>query len=73
MFFGVAVMALCACSDSAPKPDERLVAAYVEMRVAEQTYGDESSESRTARRDILKKYGVTSIELGAQSMSEGLR
>ena len=52
-------MALCACSDSAPKPDERLVAAYVEMRVAEQTYGGESSESRTARRDILKKYGYT--------------
>ena len=59
VFFGVAVMALCACSDSAPKPDERLVAAYVEMRVAEQTYGGESSESRTARRDILKKYGYT--------------
>ncbi len=29
------------------------------MRVAEQTYGGESSESRTARRDILKKYGYT--------------
>ena len=59
MFFGVAALVLCACSDSAPKPDERLVAAYVEMRVAEQTYGGESSESRIVRRDILKKYGYT--------------
>lgn len=39
VFFGVVAMALCACSDSAPKADERLVSAYVEMRVAEQTYG----------------------------------
>ena len=62
MFFGVVAMALCACSDSAPKADERLVAAYVEMRVAEQTYGGESSESRTARRDVLQKYGYTREE-----------
>ena len=59
MFFGVVAMAICSCSDSAPKPDERLVAAYVEMRVAEQAYGGESSESRTVRRDILQKYGYT--------------
>lgn len=59
VFLGVAALVLCACSDSAPKPDERLVVAYVEMRVAEQTYGGESSESRIARRDILKKYGYT--------------
>ena len=59
MFFGVVALLLCACTDSAPKADKRLVAAYVEMRVAEQLYGGESPMGRLVRRDILKKYGYT--------------
>ena len=59
MLFGVVALALCACTDSAPKADKRLVAAFVEMRVAEQLYGGESPMGRLVRRDVLKKYGYT--------------
>lgn len=59
MFFGVVALLLCACTDSAPKADKRLVAAYVEMRVAEQLYGGDSPMGRLVRRDVLKKYGYT--------------
>ena len=58
-FFGAVSFALLACSDSPEKADERLVSAYVEMRVAEQTYGGESPFGRIARRDILTKYGYS--------------
>ena len=59
LLFGVVALALCACTDSAPKADKRLVAAFVEMRVAEQLYGGESPMGRLVRRDVLKKYGYT--------------
>ena len=62
LLFGVIAFALCACSDSAPKADKRLVAAFVEMRVAEQLYGGDSPMGRLVRRDILKKYGYTREE-----------
>ena len=58
-FVGIIAIALCACSDSAPKADERLVSAFVEMRVAEQLYGGDSPMGRLVRRDILKKYDYT--------------
>jgi len=58
VFFGVVAMIVCACSENAFKPDERLVAAFVEMRVVEQLYG-ETPEARLARRDILAKYGYS--------------
>ena len=62
LLLGVVVLALCACTDSAPKADKRLVAAFVEMRVAEQLYGGESPMGRLVRRDVLKKYGYTREE-----------
>jgi len=58
-FFGVVSFMLLACSDTPEKADERLVAAFVEMRVAEQVYGGETPFSRIARRDVLKKYGYS--------------
>ncbi|MBR3070757.1 hypothetical protein [Fibrobacter sp.] len=61
-FFGAALFAFVACSDSPEKADERLVAAFVEMRVAEQVYGGETPFSRIARRDILTKYGYSREE-----------
>ena len=45
------------CTDREPKADERLVSAYVELRVVEQTYGGESPAARLARRTVLEKYG----------------
>ena len=61
-FLCVVALAFCACSESGTKPDERLVAAFVEMRAAEQNFGGESPAARLARRDILKKYGYTREE-----------
>ena len=58
-FFCAVAFAFCACSDSPPKADDRLVAAFVEMRVAEQIYGGDSPTARLARLDVLKKYGYT--------------
>lgn len=58
-FFGAALLALVACSDSPEKADERLVSAFVEMRVAEQVYGGETPFGRIARRDVLTKYGYS--------------
>ena len=61
-FFCVVALAFCACSDSAPKAEERFVAAYVEMRAAEQLYGGETPTARLVRREILNKYGYTREE-----------
>ena len=58
-FFGVVSFTLLACSDSPEKADERLVSAFVELRVAEQVYGGETPFGRIARRDILTKYGYS--------------
>lgn len=59
--FAVAVLVslvfLTGCSDKGPQADERLVSAYVEIRVVEQTYGGESPAARLARRAVLEKYG----------------
>ncbi|MBP5440487.1 hypothetical protein SAMN06298224_2100 [Fibrobacter sp. UWB16] len=49
-------------SKTPPKTDERLVAAFVEMRAAEQLYGGETPTGRLARREILNKYGYTRDE-----------
>ena len=65
-FIGV-VAALCACSDPVPKPDDKLVAAFVEMRVAEQIYGGETPMSRLIRRDVMKKYGYTREQFIAEA------
>ena len=59
VFFDVLALMLCACFDSAPKADQRLVAAFVELRVAEQLYGGDSPMGRLVRRDVLKKYDYT--------------
>ena len=61
-FLCVVALAFCACSESGTKPDERLVAAFVEMRVAEQNFGGESPSARLIRQDVLKKYGYTREE-----------
>jgi len=55
-------LALCACSDSSPKADERFVSAFVEMRAAEQLFGGDSPTGRLVRRDILKKYNYSREE-----------
>ena len=52
-----ALVLFSGCGDKEPKADERLVAAYVELRVVEQTYGGESPAARLARRTVLEKYG----------------
>ena len=61
-FLCVVALAFCACSESGTKPDERLVAAFVELRVAEQNFGGESPSARLIRQDVLKKYGYTREE-----------
>ncbi|MBR4786136.1 MULTISPECIES: hypothetical protein [Fibrobacter] len=50
---------LVGCGNDAPTPDERLVSAYVEVRMVEQTYGGESPAARLARKTVLEKYGYT--------------
>ena len=55
----LAVLLLAGCSDKAPVPDERLVSAFVEIRIVEQNYGENSPNVRLARKGILEKYGYT--------------
>jgi hypothetical protein len=50
---------LAACGNDAVKPDMRLVEAYVEIRVIEQTYGAETPAGRLSRQATLQKYGYT--------------
>lgn len=50
---------LVGCGNDTPTPDERLVSAYVEVRMVEQTYGGESPAARLARKTVLEKYGYT--------------
>lgn len=50
---------LAACSKEDIKPDMRLVEAFVEVRIIEQTYGAEAPAGRLARQAALKKYGYT--------------
>ena len=59
VFLGAVAFALSACAESASKPDDKLVAAFVEMRVAEQVYGNDAPMARLVRRDIMTKYGYT--------------
>lgn len=59
VFLGVIAFAFYACSQPAPSPDDKLIAAFVEMRVAEQLYGGEAPAARLVRREVLKKYGYT--------------
>ena len=54
-----AVALLAGCSDEAPSVDEKLVKAFVEIRIAEQTYGKDSPNVRLARKGVLEKYGYT--------------
>ncbi|MBO4436459.1 MAG: hypothetical protein J5791_06210 [Fibrobacter sp.] len=50
---------LAACNKQDVKPDMRLVEAFVEVRVIEQTYGAESPAARLSRQATLQKYGYT--------------
>ncbi len=59
VFVGIAALAFFFLSKSDPETDERLVSAFVEVRVAEQLYGAEAPEGRLARREVLNKYGYT--------------
>ena len=55
-----AVALFAGCSDDdAPSVDEKLVKAFVEIRIAEQTYGKDSPNVRLARKGDLEKYGYT--------------
>ena len=45
---------LAACSKEDIKPDMRLVEAFVEVRIIEQTYGAEAPAGRLARQAALK-------------------
>ena len=59
---GVVLLAFFIVSKTPEKTDERLVSAFVEMRVAEQLYGGDSPMGRLVRREVLKKYGYTREE-----------
>ena len=59
---GVVILALFIFSKTPENTDDHLVAAFVEMRVAEQLYGGDSPMGRLVRRDVLKKYGYTREE-----------
>lgn len=48
---------LSACADKEASVNENLVNLYVDLRVCENMYGDESADARLARQEILKKYG----------------
>lgn len=52
-------LALSACGDKPPSIDVKLVHAFVDIRVMEQTLGTETPEARLARVNILKGYGYT--------------
>ncbi len=60
-------VALVACRDENPTVNEKFIAAFVEMRVIEQTYGADSPMCRLARADVLKKYGYTRESFMAES------
>lgn len=49
----------CACKNENPNIDEKFIAAFVDMRVAEQMYGTTSPVTRMARNQTLKQYGYT--------------
>ncbi|MCF0224399.1 MAG: hypothetical protein HUK20_09025 [Fibrobacter sp.] len=49
---------MCSCSDQVTV-DQKIVDAYVELRLAEIVYEPTSPTVRIARHDILKKYGYT--------------
>lgn len=59
LFLLVAFLCLAGCKDENISIEESFIAAFVEIRVAEHTYGIESPSAGLARRDILKKYGYT--------------
>ena len=52
-------LVLSACDDGAPSVDSKLVYAYVDSRVMEQSLGTETPEARLARKDIIEKHGYT--------------
>lgn len=57
---------LCACAEES-SVEQQFVDAFVEVRVAEVTYGNGSATARLVRQDILKKYGYTREQFLAQS------
>ncbi len=59
LFLLTAFLCLAGCKDENITIEENFIAAFVEIRVAEHTYGIESPSAGLARRDILKKYGYT--------------
>lgn len=50
-------LAFIGCSEKEPQVDQNLVAAFVEIRMVEQTYGAEAPVARLARQTVLEKYG----------------
>lgn len=65
--FGAALLAasvlvpLTGCSGEV-KVDAHLVETFVELRLAEFTYGAETPTARLVRQDVLKRYGYTREE-----------
>lgn len=59
VFFAMFFFVLFGCSEISPSIDEKFVAAYVEMRIIEQSYDQGASEAGLARKEVLKKYGYT--------------
>ncbi len=53
---GLALLQACG---EAPAHDARLVAAYADLRVASQEFGDATEEGRRARLQILAREGYT--------------
>lgn len=49
--------------------DQKLVDAYIDLRVAEIAYGATSPMSRLVRHDVLKKYGYTREEFLAETQA----
>ena len=58
-FAVLAALLLAGCGNDAPKVDENLVSAFVEIRMAEQTYGADSPAGRLARKGVLERHGYT--------------
>ena len=54
----IVVVALSACSQEV-SVDQKFVNLFVELRVAEMTYGKDSPMGRLVRQDILKEAGYT--------------
>ena len=50
---------LLGCKDGSVDVDDKLVSAFVEIRVIEQTLGAESPTARLERKAVLERYGFS--------------